>query len=156
MWDSLGVLALKAYAGVLRARGGLTQLVRSAPVPHPAGYAVGSAFVPVDGLELHRPHVRDWVDRLATRLRALGSGVRALVAVVRTRLAERRATREELARSLPDDRHLLRVPVNEPRGPLPATVLRLVVTLVLGSVAVSAVVVLVGVAAVRTLDAFLR
>lgn len=151
MWDSLGVLALRAYAGVLRARGTVTHLVRSAPVPYPAGYAVGSAFVPVEGIGLPRPRiaVREWLHRFVALLRGTVQGIRA-------RRARARFASEELARAQPEERALVRIPVNERRRPLPGSVLRLAVTVILASVAVSAVVVVAGAVAVRIVDGFLR
>lgn len=150
MWDALGVLALKAYAGFLRARGNAVQVLRSGPVPHPAGYAMGSAFVPVEGVELHRPGIG-----VRERLHRLVALLRGTVHAVRDRRARARFAREALARAQPEERALVRIPVNERRRPLPGSLLRLGVTLAIGSVAVSAVAVFLGMLAARAIDALL-
>lgn len=146
MWDALGVLALKACSRFLQARGNLVQVVRSGPVPHPAGYAVGSAFVPVDGIGFPLPRIR--LGRFVARIGLLLERGPA-------RRARARLVREELERAEHEQRQLLRVAVNERRRPLPGSLLRLGVTLAIGSVAVSAVVVLFGTIAARALDALL-
>jgi hypothetical protein len=156
VWDVLGVLALRVAAALNRRVPRLEAYVHRDHLPHGAAFAFGGPIVPVARL----PRPASLLDALVRGVRALetrvASGARTAVDRARTRSAARNAADElERARALAETRPL-RVPIaTEAPSRVPATV-RLAALVFAGAFALSVLVVLLGLVAVRTLERFLH
>lgn len=136
MWDSLGVLALRAASGVARRRERRGGLPRGTRVPRATGFAFGGPILPLGGV-------------------AIGASSMPIPRILRRPGLPRRLRRAARATPRPPSPPVvevtrLRVPLAEERPPLSRSVIRLVAWVTAGAVATSAVILLVGTVAVRT------
>jgi hypothetical protein len=151
VWDSLGVLGIKAGAVVVRGADRLGRPAEGRQVPKVAGFALGGPIVPLDGLRRVRPSlVLGW---------ALGlpRSIHPLRLLERLDVADRaRRVRHLVTRRLPprpvDDAVPLRVPLQDRRPPLATSVARLALYLLTVTLVASAVVFALGAVAVHTIE----
>jgi hypothetical protein len=156
MWDVLGVLAFRVAAALNRGVPRLEAYVHRDHLPHRAAFAFGGPIVPV----ARPPRPASVADAFLRGLRSIAAALTSLGHAAadkrRARIAARRAADErdralELAETTP-----LRVPIVVEEPPVAPAAVRLAALVLAGAVAISVLVVVLGVAAVRLIEDFLR